>query len=478
MKKHIYLYILLLTTWMALLLPGGVAVAATRQQVQEYIQRHDYEKALPALRQLMSQPANRRDADMNKWYGQTLCMTGAYAESLPYLETGAKGGKTGAYWYLGISLQHLYDYDGAIEALEFYRSKCSETSGWRERTDSIIAECQLGQRAMQHVQDVVIIDSLQVPQSLFWQNYLPGAESGRLLMADDCGDAVRESAGSQAVVFENQPGNCRVWSVDGEDASMLYQSHAFQGQWETPQAIPSVASTGYRICYPWQRTDGETLYFACDSTPGLGGLDIYMTTYDADTESYRSPQRLGMPFNSPYNDYMMAIDEQHQVGWWATDRNAAPGMVTLYLFLVEEEPEYLDGPQPERARISAIADTWREEEGYQALVEKLRQTPQQAEEVTVTLRIPIDDHTVYTSADQFRNTEARRLYLKAVSLHEELAQATERLEELRISYHNMGNTQRKSLSAQILPLERRVNELEMQIRETEKEYRNVEGDKK
>ena len=34
---------------------------------------------------------------------------------------------------------------------------------------------------------------------------------------------------------------------------------------------------------PLLMTDGVTLYFASDRPGGLGGLDIYRTTYDADT---------------------------------------------------------------------------------------------------------------------------------------------------------------------------------------------------
>lgn len=375
---------------------------------------------------------------------------------------------------MGISLQHLWDFDGAIEALEAYRDKCSTTSGWIERTDSIIAECRLGQRAVQHVQDVVIIDSLQVPMQNFWSCYLPGAESGRLLPANTLGKEMSGTVVSN-LVFENQPADCRLWaardSVSG--ANMLWQSHAFQGQWEEPQPIPSIGSTQYNIGYPWQRTDGETLFFACDSTPGLGGLDIYMTTYDADMECYRSPQRLGMPFNSPYNDYMMAIDETHQVGWWATDRNAEPGMVQIYLFLYEEEPFYLEEAQPERARISSMAETWREEGGYAALVNEIREGPQH-HVPTSKLWIPIDNQTVYTQPEDFRNETARSLFFKALSLKEELNSTRSRLEQLRIDYHNANTSQRTQQAPLILSIERRCEELRKQIEATERQYRKSE----
>ena len=80
-------------------------------------------------------------------------------------------------------------------------------------------------------------------------------------------------------------------------------------------------------------SDGSTLYFAAegDIENALGGLDIYMTRRD-ETGAFFSPTNVGMPYNSPYNDYMMAIDDAAGLGWWATDRNAPDGMVTVYIF--------------------------------------------------------------------------------------------------------------------------------------------------
>lgn len=54
-------------------------------------------------------------------------MTGSYEESLPYLTLGNKGGFYGALWYLGISKQHLYDFEGAIEDLNNTRNAARKT---------------------------------------------------------------------------------------------------------------------------------------------------------------------------------------------------------------------------------------------------------------------------------------------------------------------------------------------------------------
>ena len=36
----------------------------------------------------------------------------------------------------------------------------------------------------------------------------------------------------------------------------------------------------------------------------MGGYDIFVTRYNSDTDNYLNPENVGMPFNSPFNDYM------------------------------------------------------------------------------------------------------------------------------------------------------------------------------
>ena len=52
-----------------------------------------------------------------------------------------------------------------------------------------------------------------------------------------------------------------------------------------------------------------------------------------------------MPYNSPYNDYMLVMDEGTGLGWWASDRGAAPDSVTVFIFV------------PNKSRVNYDPDT-------------------------------------------------------------------------------------------------------------------------
>lgn len=450
------------------------ANAVTLKQATTYITDRNYQQAITAFRSLMQQNTYARNADCNKYLGQALCMTGEYAESVKYLEYGARNGKNGAWWYLGISRQHLYDFDGAIEALEKYKTYCSKGSSWIARTDSIIAECKLCKLGATHVQDVVIIDSMLVSRKAFFTNYRLGAESGRMLSASQCGGAfARMADAADGSVFENQAADYRLFASATDGQYRLYESHLFAGEWSEPQVVASVNVGDRRMCFPFMRTDSETLFFACDSTPGFGGMDIYKTHYSTENEAFFTPERMGMPFNSPYNDYMMAIDESHQVGWWATDRNAPAGMVCIYMFSVDEVPTYLEGSNPDRARVSRLADTWKNAAGYTELVNRIKSAPQFAV-VKENVRIPISDDVVYSDVSQFKSRQARDAYELSVRVESSLTTLRNELEAMRLEWRTANERRRKELRPLIMQSEKREVQLMEQLSFAQKKYKSIE----
>lgn len=409
--------------------------AVTLSEAKALAQAENYPEALAAFRNLIQQPKMAKNAEVNKFYGQCLCMTGSYEESLSYLTVGNKGGFYGALWYLGISKQHLYDFEGAIEDLEQYKKRCKKNSPWIPRTDSIIAECQLGMRALSHIQDVVIIDSMMVSKQNFFEYYKLGHESGEIA------------------------------------ADETFEASYYDRERITEESIVSLMEDA-EVKYPFMRSDGETFYFASNATPGFGGYDIYRTSFNSDNDSFFAPTRLGMPFNSPYNDYLMAVDETNQVGWWATDRNAAPGYVCIYLFILDDDAEQLDDEDIARARIDRIKDSWKEDD-YDDLLHAVRNVDVIIEDNRKV--IPISDFVVYSSIDDFKNPEARKAYEKYEQIQETIAATKAELASARLDYSAASSGQRNQMRPQILQKEVYMQSLYRQLKEARKQYCYLEN---
>jgi hypothetical protein len=184
--------------------------------------------------------------------------------------------------------------------------------------------------------------------------------------------------------------------------------------------------------------DGMTLYFAnnAEVDGALGGYDIYMTRRN-DEEGFYEPTNVGMPYNSPGNDYMMAIDEATGLGWWATDRNAEDGKVTIYVFVPNETRQNYS---PDRsditdlAFISSIKAT--QPEGYDvaAKLAALNNLNAKDDNDAQIFRLSLGNGVVYTKLSDFSNNEARGMMLRYINDQKGLQAQEAKLRSLRKEY--------------------------------------------
>ena len=59
------------------------------------------------------------------------------------------------------------------------------------------------------------------------------------------------------------------------ESTDIYYSQFYQGKWTNPKPVTNANSKGNEMS-PFLHPDGNTLYFASDGLPGMGGYDIFM----------------------------------------------------------------------------------------------------------------------------------------------------------------------------------------------------------
>jgi peptidoglycan-associated lipoprotein len=117
-------------------------------------------------------------------------------------------------------------------------------------------------------------------------------------------------------------------SKDGWGGYDLWTSERLGDGWNEPKLMGrSVNSLGNEK-FPW--LDGDTLYFASDFHPGMGGLDIFKT-YKIGT-AWSPVQNLKPPVNSGSDDFAYIVDYQAkrpqdvlQTGYFTSNRPAENG---------------------------------------------------------------------------------------------------------------------------------------------------------
>ena len=329
---------------------------------------------------------------------------------------------------------------------------------------------------LDRVEKLVIIDSINVDSEIFFRQYGLAKSTGRFMLPSEAFNGTHQAA-EPTVVFETGDGRERIWAVQNADNNfeLVSAGPLSGGKWDEPSTLGSHLNEGGDANYPFLMSDGMTLYFANDGENSIGGLDIFITRRDGD--GFLQPTNIGLPYNSPYNDYLLAIDEEKGIGWWATDRNRIPDMVTVYVFIPSDmrvnypvDSENL----AERALITSYRDTWEDGKDYSGLIALARKGSASDNgdlQATPQFALSVPGRGTLTSLQDFRNTRARGLAKQWLDLRSQLDRKKTELAALRERYRK-GD---QSVSGKILDgetvvaaMRNQLNIIASQVAEAEK----------
>lgn len=333
----------------------------------------------------------------------------------------------------------------------------------------------LATNMMERVENVEILDSATVAADDFFNAVRLAPATGRLT---DSGALVKPLQGQPArgvsePVFVTEDGSTILWTGYDEDAdeqlNTIYESvRLADGSWAAPRPLFTRASifedgeTG-TVASPFLMADGVTYYFAADGPQSLGGLDIFVVRRDGD--GFLQPANVGMPYNSPANDYMMAIDEVTGLGWFVTDRNAPEDCVTVYVFVPSELrvnfPAETEG-LADVAMLKTLEPYTREgEASHASLLDDLDDlTAPVAQHERPDFEFAMPDGRILTDYKQLRSNDAMDLMAQRVSLLRQRDELASLLSDMRADYGRGDRSQ----TDRILASERRLDEMDTQLR--------------
>ena len=447
----------------------GTLSAQTLSQAKRMFDNAQYEKARDAFSKLIKRSPN--SAEYNYYYGASLYETGELNQAVPYLEKSAKRNYIGAFRYLGKAYADLYRYDEAVENYETHIDWLVEKDRDTEQAEAELSEIRKKARMFKSVEKVAVIDSFVVSKDRFLEAYKISATSGKLLLNE---------AGNGSI-YENEMGNKRIISEMKDSVMQLFTQIKLLDGWQEKEPIESLNDDN-NVNYPYLMGDGVTLYYASDGEGTLGGYDIFVTRYDSEENTYLRPSNIGMPFNSSANDYMYAIDEFHNLGWFVTDRNQPADTVCVYVFVPNEskvnynyettDPEIIK----DVATLRSIRTTWTDEEQVRNARQRLATLKYAAKEEIrkVDFHFIIDDSATYTNWNDFLSKEAKETYRKVVQKIKDKAHFEKTLNQKREEYSNTNADGKKKLEPSILDLEKRIPQLNDEINQLIIETRKLE----
>lgn len=136
--------------------------------------------------------------------------------------------------------------------------------------------------------------------------------------------------------------------------------------WSVPRKVEEISSEIANEIYPMLSPDGKTLYFSSDGLYGMGGYDIYYSTWDEAGGCWSMPQNMGMPFSSPEDDFLFVDSEDERHCLFASDRDCPDDSVWVYAIEYERYPLHLPVEDPaELLELSRLAPKLRKADSGQ-----------------------------------------------------------------------------------------------------------------
>lgn len=452
--------------------------AQTLEQAKAMFKNNEFAKAKPVFQRYIKSAPN--NANYNHWYGVCLYETGDKQDAEKYLLAGAKKKVQESYLYLGKLYSDLYRFDEAVENYEAYIEMLEKKKQPVEAYEKLLNTAKLSARMLKGVEDVAIIDSFVVDKKDFLKAYKISEESGKLFTYNEYFKAEGDNEGT---VYLTELENKLFYGdkAGGKDLN-IFSKNKMLDEWGKAGKLPDVINTPGNENYPYVLSDGVTVYYASDGEGSMGGYDIFVTRYNTNTDSYMIPDNVGMPFNSPFNDYMFVIDEYNNLGWFASDRYQPEGKVCVYVFIPNPSKQIYDYESMDNdiirhaAIIQSIKATWKDKEAVQAGKQRLTMALYAKPKVKQVrdFEFVIDDiHTYYVFED-FNAPQAKALFKQWQQKKKDLTKLSEQLEEMRGKYAQSNKSARTSMAPRILDTEKRVEQMEQELNVLEKNVRNAE----
>lgn len=434
--------------------------AQTRRDGEVLFNQGCYEEAYDVYLKLMDRYP--KDYLLKYQAGRCLFELNKYGEAVGLFESALKKDIKKANVYLGEIYFSQYRFEESVAAYSAY----IETLG--EGQDSLlmlyqskIMKSNLGASMFERVEDIAVIDSVKIEKQRFLSAYHLPRDLGKL-------DLYREEDGvlteqQQGVYYTGREDKMFFANKMSDDQLDLNVSYRLVRGWSDATDLSSVLNTSEDENFPFELPDGVTLYFASKGHNSLGGYDIFLTRYNGTINDYSEPVNVGMPFNSPANDYLYVFDEMAHIGWFATDRCQHSDTVVVYEFVPNGEKLLIKTDDVDYRRRVAQMKVYRKANLIAEVdVDKMIEVGKPESEFNFL----VNDGVVYTRMVQFKSEEAKALYVKAQEVDKRLLTLMRLLEGKRREFFFLsGEEERNVLRGEILELEAEVRKYEKLVDE-------------
>lgn len=302
----------------------------------------DFAAALPLYKGLL----NQFPKDASYMYKTGVCLlysSRSKTEAIALLERASEQEAPNlTYFYLGEAYRFSYRFDEAIDMYRRFTVNGGDASVTMVQVEFLVNQCENGNYMLKYLYRPPVLESKTIAQSDMVSYLVTDNPMGSFVpKPKDLKTPVDLKQNEQSVIFypkSPKPGDYIYYASYGR--STQYGKDIFRiqlqvdGYWTKPENLGDVINSSLDEDFPYFAPDG-TLYFASKGHYSMGGYDVYRSRYDAASKTWSTPENLGFPFSSPYDDIYYLPLSNDSLTYLITNRNV--GADSLEIVLVKEE---------------------------------------------------------------------------------------------------------------------------------------------
>lgn len=129
------------------------------------------------------------------------------------------------------------------------------------------------------------------------------------------------------------------WSgKDSDGIRNIYRTALGDSLWTVPELVNEQLTSSSDEIYPMISPDGKQLFFASKGLYGMGGYDLYVSSWDKDLNDWGVPVNMGFPYSSPYDDFLYINTADGKYSMFASNRECPADSVDIYVLEFDSMP--------------------------------------------------------------------------------------------------------------------------------------------
>ena len=305
-----------------------------------------YEQAIPEYQKLLQQypqePLYHYYLGVSYLYGTTNAKKAI--EHLQFASTQQVPNKV--YFHLAEAYQLNYQFDQAISYFRRFIINGGDPEIPTSMVERRVGQCENGNFMIRFIYQPNVIDKKVIPKTDIHRYIVTKSDKGNFIpLPNNLKTQTDLRLGNNSIIFypkDPAVGDKIFFSSYGNTTSSGRDIYMIElqsdGYWTKPKNLGNNINTPFDEDFPYLAPDGITLYFASKGHYSMGGFDVYKSVYNPITRQWSTPENLGFPFSSPYDDFLYVPDAKEELVTIITGRNTLVDSVEVVVVEIEENP--------------------------------------------------------------------------------------------------------------------------------------------